>query len=291
MTRNLIASTALLLVALGVTAVPGSADAAVETCQGKDATIVKKTGTVVGTDGADVIVGGDHTVVQAGAGDDTVCVIGGSVDGGVGVDSVEVVYDFKDEGSGTLNVVDFEKLDVRTFLHLGTVNLEWTEVPTELSGAVDASYNPPSRGSKVLDNPTVNVKVPESSEFGLRVDRRSETVSLGEGLEFSLTGVNDISMTAHRIRAFGDDARNFFFLTGCDVVARGGDGNDRLWMRGFKKIDKSCPGARLFGQGGPDKMEGTNRNDTLLGGPDRDRAYGDKGNDKCVAEKKAACER
>jgi Ca2+-binding RTX toxin-like protein len=289
MTRNLIAASALLLLSFGVVAVPVSADAAVETCQGKDATIVKKTGTVVGTAGDDVIIGGDHTVVQAGGGNDTVCVKGGDADGGGGVDSIEMVGGFVDDPGAT--VVDFEQLDVRTFYNLGNLDFEWTQVPSELSGAVNASYYPDARASKVLDNPTVNIQVPESSEFGLRVDRRSETVTIGEGLEFSLTGVDDIGMTAHKIRAFGDDARNFFFLTGCDVVARGGDGNDRLWMRGFKTIDKSCPGARLFGQRGPDKLEGTNRNDTLIGGADKDRAYGDKGKDRCVAEKQTACER
>ena len=52
----------------------------------------------------------------------------------------------------------------------------WTEVPSELSGTVDASYDPgPRAAAKVLDNPTVYLKVPEASEYGLRVDRRSET--------------------------------------------------------------------------------------------------------------------
>jgi Ca2+-binding RTX toxin-like protein len=286
-------SLAPLALALALAGLPlaAPAQAAAETCQGKEATIVKKTGTVVGTDGDDVIVGGAYTIVQAGAGNDTVCVTGGKVDGGTGVDSIEMVGEPYDEGSGP-TITDFELLDVRTFFHLGIVNLEWTEVPSELSGTVIASYDAgPRAAAMVLDNPTVYLKAPEASEYGLRVDRRSQQVSLGEGLVFSLTGVNDIGMTAHRIRAFGDDARNYFFLIGCDVVARGGDGNDRLWMTDYKTIDKSCPGARLFGQRGPDKLAGTNRNDTLIGGQDKDRAYGGAGKDRCVAEKKGACER
>jgi hypothetical protein len=291
MSRTLIVRSVLLLAALGAFVAPVTAAAAADTCQGKEATIVKPTGTVVGTDGDDVIVGGRYTVVRAGAGNDTVCVIGGKVDGGTGVDSVEVVYDFSDEGAGAVDVIDFEKLDVRTFLHLGEVNLEWSEVPTQLSGLVDASYSPSSRASKVLDNPTVNLKVPETSEFGLRVDRRNETVSLGEGLDFTLTGVNDIGMTAHRIRAFGDAARNFFFLTGCDVVARGGDGPDRLWMQKVQG-SRSCPGVRLYGQADNDKMLGTPRNDVLVGGQGRDRADALGGRrDRCIAEKKTGCER
>jgi Ca2+-binding RTX toxin-like protein len=271
------------------------AQAAAETCQGKTATIVQTGGTVNGTDGDDVIVAkasnaSEGVTVLAGAGSDTVCVDGpGRADGGAGIDSIEFLGDASDTMNAT--VIDFEHLDVRIFANLGSVTLEWTQVPSELSGAVDASYRPDSRSAMVLDNPTAYLTVPETSEYGIRVDRRSEKVALGAGLDFTLTGVNDIGMTAHKIRAFGDDARNYFFLTGCDVVARGGDGNDRLWMTGFKKIDRACPGARLFGQRGPDKLAGTNRNDTLIGGQDKDRAYGGKGRDRCVAEKKEACER
>jgi Ca2+-binding RTX toxin-like protein len=292
--RTSLTFSGLALAAGGLTfAAPAQASA--DTCQGKTATIVQTGGTVNGTDGDDVIVAkasnaSERVTVLAGPGSDTVCVEGpGQADGGTGIDSIEFLGDASDAMYAT--VIDFEHLDVRIYANLGSVTLEWTEVPTELSGAVDASYYPDPRSAMVLDNPTAYLTVPETSEYGLRVDRRSETVTLGEGLSFTLTGVNDIDMTAHKIRAFGDDARNYFFLTGCDVVARGGDGNDRLWMTDYKKIDRGCPGARLFGQRGPDKLTGTNRNDTLIGGQDRDRAYGGRGKDRCVAEKTEACER
>jgi hypothetical protein len=38
-------------------------------------------------------------------------------------------------------------------------------------------------------------------------------------------------------------------------------------------------------------MTGTVRGDVISGGAGRDKANGDKGNDRCVAEKKTACER
>ena len=114
-------------------------------------------------------------------------------------------------------------------------------------------------------------------------------MSLGEGLGFALSGFHDVGVTGHKVRFFGDDYRNYAFLSGCDVVARGGEGNDRLWMT--TKVYRGCPGARLFGQQGPDRMTGTNRNDVLIGGPGRDSAYGDAGKDRCVAEKKTKCER
>ena len=134
MTRNLIVFAALLLATLGVAVAPVSAEAAVDTCQGKDATIVKETGTVSGTDGDDVIIGGPYTVVLAGPGDDTVCASGGTADGGSGVDSIQLIG--HDIGEGLPTVVDFEHLDLRTNFYLGEVHLEWTEVPTELMGTV-----------------------------------------------------------------------------------------------------------------------------------------------------------
>ena len=120
---------------------------------------------------------------------------------------------------------------------------------------------------------------------------RRGRVGLGKNLGFELTGFNDVGVTAKKIRSFGNEYRNYSFLSGCDVVAKGGHGNDRLWMTNYKKVYRACPGARLFGQKGPDKMRGTNRNDMLIGGQGRDNAYGDKGKDRCVAEKKTACER
>jgi hypothetical protein len=279
----------LALVAAGLQ-VSAPAHAVGETCQGKDATLVQSSGTVNGTPGDDVIVAKGSSDVRAGAGDDTVCVNSiGRFDGGDGTDSIELVDGFSDGGGAT--VVDFEQLDVRTFYNLGTVSFEWTTVPTQLSGAVDASYYPQSRSAaKVLDNPTVAIEVPDESDDGLKVDLRAEQVILGEGLAFSLTGVDDIVMTAAKIRAFGNDSRNFFFLNGCDVKAHGGSGNDRLWASD-RHGDRQCPGVQLFGQKGPDKLRGTKRDDVLLGGPDKDRAYGDKGKDRCLAEKKEACER
>jgi Ca2+-binding RTX toxin-like protein len=296
-TRQLIASSTLLLAALGVTAVPLSADAAVDTCQGKVATIVQSTGTVNGTDGDDVIVAGSGdpfdpvTTVLAGAGDDTVCVVGGGVDvfdGGSGVDSIVLRGD--NDGEGLPTVIDFEHLDIRVNFYLGELYLEWTEVPSELMGTVVADYRAGARVSKVLDNPTVHLAAPENSTYGLRVDLRSRQVSLGEGLSFALTGVNDVYMNAHKIRAFGNDNRNYLILSGCDVVARGGDGNDRLWASD-RKGDRRCPGVRLLGQRGPDKLDGTKRNDVLIGGPDPDLAEGGRGRDRCVAEHKTSCER
>jgi Ca2+-binding RTX toxin-like protein len=288
---------AAVLLAVPLIALAPAPAQAVDTCQGKVATMVQSTGTVNGTDGDDVIVAGSDdpfdpvTTVLAGDGDDTVCVDGGGVDvfdGGSGVDSIELLGD--NDGEGLPTVIDFEHLDVRVNFYLGELNLEWTEVPRELMGTVVADYPAGARVSKVLDNATVDLTAPENSRYGLRVDLRSRQVSLGEGLSFALTGVNDIYMNAHKIRAFGNDSRNYLVLFGCDVVARGGDGNDRLWAED-RKGDRRCPGVRLLGQRGPDKLDGTKRNDVLIGGTGPDLAQAGRGRDRCVAEHKTSCER
>lgn len=229
------------------------------------------------------------TTVHAGAGDDTICVdTPGSYDGGSGVDSIELVDGYTDGAGAT--VIDFEQLDVRTIYELGINIFEWTEVPSELSGSVDASYLPEARSAKYFDNPTVRLVVPDSSAFGLRVDQRTGEVSLGGNLGFALRGVDDFSLNAHRIRVLGNAGSSHFIMGGCDVVARGGGSVDRLEGGNRKGDPKSCPGVRFYGQAGKDKLVGGRDNDVLIGGPGRDRAFGGKGRDRCVAEREYDCE-
>ena len=168
---------AAVLLAVPLLALAPAPAHAVDTCQGKVATIVQSTGTVNGTDGDDVIVAGSDdpfdpvTTVLAGAGNDTVCVVGGGVDvfdGGSGVDSIGLRGD--NDGEGLPTVIDFEHLDIKVNFNLGELNLEWTEVPSELTGTVVADYRTGARVSKVLDNTTVDLTAPEASEDGLRVD-------------------------------------------------------------------------------------------------------------------------
>ena len=270
----------LALVAAGLPLAP-SAQADAETCQGKPVTIVGGEG----TDGDDVIKASG--TVHAGAGDDTVCSEMGRIDGGPGVDSVQV--HFWSQGEGGVTVVDFEHFDMKTAFNLGENRFEWTEMPSELGGTVDG-YFYGGRAAKVLDNPTAYIKAPQGKDVTLKVDLRRDTVSLGEGLSFTMTNFADVGATAHKVRFIGDPGRNFMFLAGCDVVARGGDGSDRMWMQ-KTKYGSSCPGVRLVGQAGNDKMIGTRRDDQLIGGEGRDVAEGRGGQDRCAAEKKYGCER
>lgn len=260
-------------------AVPANA-ADGEMCQGKPATIVQATGTVNGTDGDDVIVGGAYTTVLAGAGDDTVCVTGHGADGGSGVDSVQLIG--AGSGVGLARVVDFEVLEVSG---VSALDLRWTRVPRELAGTV--ALDPTDGGG----GPSAFLRAPKSSPYGLRVNSRAETVALGTDLSFTMTGAEEIVMNARTIRAVGSANRDFFIVTGCDVVAKGGAGDDGLSVLDHRSLYASCDGARLLGQGGNDRLGGSRRNDTLIGGKGRDRANGYAGADRCVAERKWACER
>ena len=71
---------------------PASATAAGETCQGRPATIVGTGPDVVGTPGDDVIVSGTSMFVDAGAGNDLICLTGPNyvhTDAGPGDDVVD----------------------------------------------------------------------------------------------------------------------------------------------------------------------------------------------------------
>jgi Ca2+-binding RTX toxin-like protein len=117
-------SLVLAVVAAVLTAVPAHA-ADGETCQGKPVTIVGQIGTTHGTEGDDVILletdRSSLSEVDAKGGDDTICVTGplpvdrgpediaSFVDGGPGVDSLEVVASDEEDD---LEVYDTEYVDL-----------------------------------------------------------------------------------------------------------------------------------------------------------------------------------
>lgn len=243
------------------------------TCQGKPATIVQSEGVVEGTGGDDVIVGGHDTEVRARGGADTICVSGGHVDGGPGVDSVELRGIDHEEFS---TLTDLEHLDVTTDFGIDAVDLRWTEVPAVLSGSIDGGDS----------EDLVRARAPER----VRLDLQRGRVTLGPGLGLAIGGFENATAVAPRVRLVGDRARNYLRLSGCDLAARGGDGRDRLWLLD-KLVAETCRGARLTGQDGNDKLRGGARGDVLLGGRGRDRADGGPGLDTCAAEKEFGCER
>jgi Ca2+-binding RTX toxin-like protein len=273
--------TALTLAGLAIAvagpavSVPASAHATAAECQGKPATIVQSEGIVTGTAGDDVIVGGATTKVLAGAGDDTVCTTGGDVDGGAGVDSVEM----RSDGEYSPQLTDLEHLDVVSDNSLAGVSLTWTETPRVLTGSVVR----PAAGT--LDGGVV------ARAERVTVDLQQGFIKLGPGLALAIDGFKDAYGIGGHVRLQGDDQRNYLHLSGCNAVARGGDGNDHMWIERHKGAGDCAP-ARLLGQRGNDRLNGSRRGDVLIGGPGRgDTADGWSGNDLCIAEKKDDCER
>ena len=74
------------------------------------------------------------------------------------------------------------------------------------------------------------------------------------------------------------------------IEGRGGD--DRIrGSRGNDKVDGGEGRDNVSGGSGNDVLNGRAADDVLIGGPGRDRVDGSNGRDRCVAERKARCER
>lgn len=259
-------------------AVPVSAEATAAECQGKPATIVQAEGTVQGTAGDDVIVGGDRTRVLAGDGNDTVCTTGGDVDGGLGEDSIEMRLAAGNDWGATLT--DLEHFDVVFLDTLAHASLRWTETPAVLTGSVSRPEPAGTHDGSVI-----------AKAEKVTVDLQRGFVKLGPGLVLTVDGFKDASAVGRHVRVRGDDQRNYVHVAGCDVVASGGDDNDHMWIEPNKAAGNCAP-ARLLGQRGNDRLYGGRGIDVLIGGPGRgDTAVGWHGNDTCIAEHKDECER
>jgi Ca2+-binding RTX toxin-like protein len=270
--------TLLVALALGALAVatPANADRGAETCQGKSATIVQTGGTVNGTDGDDVIVGGSDTNVRAGVGDDTICVSGGRVEGGRGDDSAKVRGTHQADFIELRNV---EEMDVRLGDGADHARVVWRLDGTPASGSLDG-------GGNVED---IVSAVSLITLEGVNIDLARERLILGYG-ELELSGFRNAYAEANSVRMTGGDANNELTGKACALRIRGGLGADRLTALDYTKRS-DCAGAFLHGQRGDDVMRGSERGDYLIGGPGRDTAYGGKGVDSCVAvERERSCE-
>jgi Ca2+-binding RTX toxin-like protein len=118
-----------------------------------------------------------------------------------------------------------------------------------------------------------------------------QDVAQWHGVTSALLGAENIRAVARRIRVRGDDGPNSFFSFGCDVVFRGGRGDDTTTMKTIGIYDTQpfdCkPGEvrRAYGNKGDDFLGGGRSHDVLVGGPGRDKAHGGPGGDDvCIAE-------
>ena len=257
---------------------PGAQAADGETCQGKPATIVQSQGNVKGTDGDDVIVGGPDTRVRARAGDDTICVTGGRVQGGDGRDSVEMrgtdVEDF-------ILLSSVEVVDVETGAGADRVRLT-TDDRMRLSGHLDGGD-----GEDVVS---------VGSDNGVTINLARSRLALRSRQHAVLTGFENAAADTWSIATLivGDAGDNRLTLgtdSDCAGVVRGGPGDDVI-TAGHVDVHDTCFGITAYGEAGNDVLRGSGFDDVLIGGPGRDRAYGgdDQDNDRCRAEVRRGCE-
>jgi Ca2+-binding RTX toxin-like protein len=273
-----LAGLAMIAAGLPLTA---PAQAAAPTCQGQPATLVFEadSGFVEGTHGPDVIVASGHTGILARGGDDLICLSGvlqrGTdeapfVGGGDGTDSVEIRG--SDEND-QVDIFDVEQVDVR------------------MGGGFDQVRLSGSAGTGTIDGgPGLNAVAAYDFDK-VRLDLGAKRLKV-DGGDYTVTRFVNGLASARVVRIIGNAAGNKLRGSGCRVTLVGGRGNDVLQARSRDDFESCRPkGARIHGLKGRDRMDGSTLDDVLLGGAGRDTAEGNRGNDRCVAERKRECER
>ena len=129
------------------------------------------------------------------------------------------------------------------------------------------------------------------------------------GETFDVDNFEDATVLAYRIEVRGSRAVNTLDLSGCIVHGYGGGGDDLLIL-GEREYEVACTrrNLNLDGEGGDDRLIGSNLRDVLSGGNGNDvlkglqgrdellgeaggdKAHGGGGRDKCEAEVKVKCE-
>ncbi len=307
-----LAATALL--GLVLLAPATGASAAEETCQGRTATIVgTPEGRLVGTPGADVIVSYGDSTVDAGDGDDLIClrpIVSGlvvQVDAGAGDDSVVSEGDQNNTwthlGPGRDSFVggggeDFVKasFDDTVVVARGASFVHYDIAPGEaLPATVGSISGLRSDGyTRVL-----------AHGRRIRMDGRARTISV-DGRVVATIGVVPRMLygVAQHVTLIGTSGKDRLVATGCaSSTVRGRGGDDEILRIGFDAPpNRKCSRShmRAFGGAGDDRITGTINSDVLRGGPGndflkgrrgKDVARGGPGRDTCLAERTSACER
>jgi Ca2+-binding RTX toxin-like protein len=305
---------AATLMGLALMTPSAGANAAEETCQGRTATIVgTPLGRVVGTPGDDVIVTyGDYSV-DAGDGDDLICirpVVGGlviEVDAGAGDDSVvsegELNNAFADLGPGRDAYVGGG----------GEDRIEASLDDTIVADAGDDFVNysiargepvPAAVGTATMTRDDGWIKVVAPGRR-LRIDGSAGNVRLdGEVVTTFPVSPRMLFGVAQRVVLVGTPGFDRLGAAACATsVLRGLGATDELVALGSNATPKrQCRDRQMvaYGGGGNDSIQGTKHDDVLHGGAGRDTlqgyggtdvADGGPGRDRCVAEVRTHCER
>ena len=311
----------------GVTAQPATAEPApsVPTCMGKPATIAGG----VGTPGNDVFVAStDDFFVDAGAGDDLICIVGSptgdiddgvSIDAGPGDDSIlnEVgTYVSAVLGPGADRYIGGSDSDdvragwpgdqsrdyVRTrggydslVLDAGRVDADLGRDRDEIIPVGAAHGRGTLDGGRGVDSVSTGYQIRGARIIDdLRADLSSHVLRVNHA-RYKLTDVGDLYIRARHLSLRGDGTPNNLVGWACSMDLWGGPGNDHLAVGSTDSVlgrGLHCPlRSRQYGEAGNDDLLGGHLADVLFGGSGRDIARGKEGVDRCSAEKKWSCER
>ena len=227
-------------------------------CLNHTATIVGSPGaTVQGTEQDDVIVSNGAREVNAGGGNDRICVTHrGSwatttyVNAGAGSDKVEV-----------------------TVLDDGVPRFRYQGGPGRDALQMDGG---------MLEDVSVVADLPRHRISFSRPDQALVTLPILNVQNLHAVRIRDVTMV-------GNASRNQFVVgKGCRSNLRGGSGDDKLFA--LRVIDSDSCGTVMRAGAGDDFLRGTKGDDVLLGETGTDSAYGQDGTDRCRAESVWTCE-
>lgn len=312
-TRRTTTLTAATVMGLALLAPATGASAAEEMCQGQPATIVGTPhGQIVGTPGDDVIVSyGDYTV-DAGDGDDLICLrpilsLVQEVDAGPGDDSVvsegETNNAFTDLGPGRDSFVGGGGED--------RIEASFDDSIVADAGGDFLNYSiargeplPSVIGTTTMSRDEGWIKVTAPGRR-LTIDGTAGKVSLaGEVVTTFAVSPRMLFGVAQRVTLVGTPGFDRLGTAACGTsVIRGRGAGDQIVALGDRATPKrECRNRRMLaiGGGGNDSMQGTKSADVLRGGSGNDRIFGSGGNDvadggpgrdQCAAERQRRCER
>ncbi|PKH40690.1 hypothetical protein CXG46_11920 [Nocardioides alpinus] len=302
------------LTGLALLAPTQGASAAEETCQGRTATIVGTPGgRLVGTPGADVIVSYGDFTVDAGDGDDLVClrpVVGGNVvevDAGAGDDSVVseggTNNAFTDLGPGRDSFVGGGGEDRIEASFDDTIVADAGDDFLNYSIARDEPL-PSVVGTATMSRDEGWIKVTAPGRR-LTIDGSRGNVNLA-GVVVTTFAVSPRMLfgVAQRVTLVGTPGFDRLGTAACGTsVMNGRGGGDQIVALGDRATpQRECHNRRMIALGGAgnDSIQGTKGDDELRAGPGNDRVFGRRGTDLvnggpgrdlCAAEHERRCER
>jgi Ca2+-binding RTX toxin-like protein len=309
---------AAVLVLVPLVWTPTAADAAAPTCQGQPATVQGSQGFVQGTAGDDVIVlSGAASAVDAGAGNDLICLRGTkkilSIYPGAGDDVVDAsgagarTWTELGPGSDTITGSSFADeviigehtdgvADVPGHYVVSTGTGRDTVTLNEKGAVVDARLG---RGNDLFVIYTAFAGPGSTLDLGVGTDSfvvqdhweysdargTALLIDLGLGIarwrdvDFALRRTENVSGYAERVEMHGSNERNRLFGHGCDVDLRGRGGDDLIYLSSDNAVD-IAPALGDCQQDLRLRAYGTSGDDVLRGGKYHDVLIGGHGRDK-----------